>query len=112
MSGSRAPSVPHGSRLVAALALTTALTAIGLTVVKDAAANTVPGAVPGAALTTLPPSGSPGTAVPTMTMTPSPPSGPTNVTATGVTTTSVTLSWTAAVKGCCAVAGYEISYTR
>ncbi|MET8067180.1 cellulose binding domain-containing protein, partial [Micromonospora sp. NPDC005313] len=60
----------------------------------------------------------PGTATPTSTprtpdppsTTPFPPSAPTNLTATQVRTTSVTLTWTAATPGCCAVAGYDIVY--
>jgi hypothetical protein len=54
------------------------------------------------ALSTPAPSGS------TPNTSPFPPSAPTNLTATQVTTGSVTLSWTASTPGCCAVEGYDI----
>ncbi|WP_309232104.1 cellulose binding domain-containing protein [Micromonospora tarensis] len=41
---------------------------------------------------------------------PFPPSTPTNLTASEVKTGSVTLTWTAATPGCCAVTGYDITY--
>ncbi|MEU0560988.1 cellulose binding domain-containing protein [Dactylosporangium sp. NPDC006015] len=40
---------------------------------------------------------------------PFPPTPPTNLRATAVTSTSVTLSWTASSRGCCAVTGYDIT---
>ena len=40
---------------------------------------------------------------------PSPPTPPTNLRATAVTSTSVTLSWTASSRGCCAITGYDIT---
>jgi hypothetical protein len=43
---------------------------------------------------------------------PFPPGAPTNLAATQVTTTSVTLTWTASTPGCCAVAGYDVSYLQ
>jgi endoglucanase/cellulose 1,4-beta-cellobiosidase len=43
---------------------------------------------------------------------PLPPGPPTDLTVTGVTSTSVTLSWTASTPGCCPVAGYEIAYKQ
>ncbi|MEU0551610.1 cellulose binding domain-containing protein [Micromonospora sp. NPDC005979] len=49
------------------------------------------------------PPGTPGTS-------PFPPSPPTNLTASEVRTGSVTLTWTAAKPGCCAVVGYDITY--
>ncbi|MGV9212191.1 cellulose binding domain-containing protein [Micromonospora sp. RB23] len=49
------------------------------------------------------PPGTPGTS-------PFPPSPPTNLTASAVGAGSVTLTWTAAKPGCCAVAGYDITY--
>ncbi|MEV4213641.1 cellulose binding domain-containing protein [Micromonospora sp. NPDC049662] len=67
------------------------------------------GAVPAAEPTgtappppTTPP-GTPGTS-------PFPPSPPTNLTASEVRTGSVTLTWTAARPGCCAIVGYDITY--
>ena len=59
----------------------------------------------------------PATSVPSPTVTapnpsPFPPSAPTNVTATTVRTTSITLTWTASTPGCCAVTGYDILYQR
>ncbi|MFI2710575.1 cellulose binding domain-containing protein [Micromonospora sp. NPDC018662] len=73
-------------------------------------------AVLGTAVVAAPPAGA-GTAEPTPTTTPSvpsttplPPSAPTNLTASEVRSRSVTLTWTAATPGCCAVAGYDITY--
>jgi endoglucanase/cellulose 1,4-beta-cellobiosidase len=43
---------------------------------------------------------------------PFPPSAPTGLTVTAVTTTSVTLSWTASTRGCCEIVGYDIMYFR
>lgn len=52
----------------------------------------------------------PSTAPSTPSTSPFPPSTPTNFTASAVTTTSVTLTWTASTPGCCAIAGYTITY--
>ena len=57
----------------------------------------------------------PGTSVPSPTVTapnpsPFPPNPPTNLTATTVKSTSITLTWTASTRGCCAVTGYDINY--
>lgn len=41
---------------------------------------------------------------------PFPPSTPTNLTASEVTAGSITLTWTAATPGCCAITGYDITY--
>jgi chitodextrinase len=41
---------------------------------------------------------------------PHPPSAPTDLVATRVTSVSVTLTWTASVRGCCEIAGYDIPY--
>ncbi len=41
---------------------------------------------------------------------PVPPSAPTNLTASEVRSSSVTLTWTAATSGCCTIAGYDITY--
>ncbi|WP_433537865.1 cellulose binding domain-containing protein [Micromonospora sp. CA-249363] len=49
------------------------------------------------------PPGTPGTS-------PFPPSPPTNLSASEVRTGSVTLTWTAAKPGCCAIVGYDITY--
>jgi len=75
------------------------------------------GAVPAGAaapLTTGPPTPGPtGSATPvTPGTSPFPPGAPSNLTATAVTTGSVTLSWTAAPRGCCAVVAYDITYTQ
>lgn len=70
------------------------------------AVNDARGSAPPSALTNTPPpstSGVPNTS-------PFPPSPPTNLHATAVTSTSVTLSWTASNRGCCSVTGYDISY--
>ncbi|WP_435206563.1 cellulose binding domain-containing protein [Micromonospora sp. bgisy143] len=50
-----------------------------------------------------PPPGTPGTS-------PFPPTPPTNLIASEVRTGSVTLTWTAAKPGCCAIVGYDITY--
>ncbi|MEE3920464.1 fibronectin type III domain-containing protein [Micromonospora sp. BRA006-A] len=55
------------------------------------------------------PTSTPGTPDPPST-TPFPPSAPTNLTATRVRSTSVTLTWTAATARCCPVVGYDITY--
>nr|MDT0656979.1 cellulose binding domain-containing protein [Micromonospora sp. DSM 115978] len=44
--------------------------------------------------------------------TPFPPSTPSNLVATEVRTTSVTLTWTASTPTCCAIAGYDVNYLR
>ncbi|WP_030488506.1 cellulose binding domain-containing protein [Micromonospora chokoriensis] len=63
-------------------------------------------AVPGAApAETVPP-----TPISTPSTSPVPPSAPTNLTASEVSTGSVTLTWTAATPGCCAITGYDITY--
>lgn len=69
-------------------------------------------AVLGATVGTTPAIGSsgPAAAPSTPSTTPFPPSPPTNLTASEVTTRSVTLTWTAATPGCCLVAGYDITY--
>lgn len=111
MPGSRHTSSTSGPRLLAALALTAALTATGVTAVKEPA-----GAVPGAAMTpvmaTVDPSTwtGPGTPVPTVTANPSqsPLAPPTNVAVAGVTSTSVTLTWTAPARG--EAVAYPITY--
>ena len=120
MGESRSTSLLSGPRLLAALALTATLTAVGLT-----AARSAEGAVPGIGMVpgmaTVNPStwtGS-GTPVPTVPASPAPSSAgpsqsplapPTNVTVTRVTATSITLTWTAPVRG--QATGYSISYVN
>ncbi|WP_194821069.1 cellulose binding domain-containing protein [Micromonospora sp. S-DT3-3-22] len=58
------------------------------------------------AAATAPPTTPPGTP----NTSPFPPGVPTNVVASQVRTGSVTLTWTAATPGCCAIAGYDITY--
>lgn len=98
--------------LLAAVVVSTAVltTAISAAPAADAGAAP-PAAYPGI----VPPPGGP--AAPTPTTAPStpstspfPPSAPTNLTASEVRTGSVTLTWTAARPGCCAVTGYDITY--
>ncbi|MCF0095401.1 cellulose binding domain-containing protein [Micromonospora sp. MH99] len=57
---------------------------------------------------TVPPA--PTTAPSTPNTSPFPPSVPTNLAASEVRSGSVTLTWTAAKPGCCAVTGYDITY--
>lgn len=57
-----------------------------------------------------PPASSPTASLPNIS--PFPPGAPTNLTATQVTGVSVTLSWTASTMGCCAIAGYDITYLQ
>ncbi|WP_431878244.1 cellulose binding domain-containing protein [Micromonospora marina] len=96
--------------VLAAAVLGTALTAAP----SPGAAYPAVASAPGGAAT--PAAGPTGTATPptstpsTPSTTPFPPSAPTNLTATGVRTTSVTLTWTAATPGCCPVVGYDITY--
>ncbi|MCZ7438202.1 cellulose binding domain-containing protein [Micromonospora sp. WMMC241] len=107
---------------LAAVALTTAVLGTALGVAPAAGAGTAaPAAYPvvapapgGVAVSAAEPSG---TAPPTPTVSlstpntsPFPPSAPTNLTAGPVRTGSVTLTWTAARPGCCAVVGYDITY--
>ena len=120
MGESRSTSLLSGPRLLAALALTATLTAAGLTAARSAE-GAVPstGMVPGMA--TVNPStwtGS-GTPVPTVPASPAPSSAgpsqsplapPTNVTVTSVRATSITLTWTAPVRG--QATGYSISYVN
>jgi hypothetical protein len=63
------------------------------------------GAAPGP--TTTPTAGPP-----TIDISPQPPTAPTDLRITAVTSTSVSLAWTAARGGCCGVAGYDLTYTQ
>ena len=103
--------------LLAAVVLSTAVLGTALTAVPPAGAGTAyPAVAPapgGAAAPVADPTGtvSPPTSTPsTPSTTPFPPSAPTNLTATQVRSTSVTLTWTAATRGCCPVVGYDITY--
>ncbi|MFB9234919.1 cellulose binding domain-containing protein [Plantactinospora siamensis] len=85
--------------LSAALALPIAL--LGVCLAAPAAGAAAPGPTPT------------GTAVPsTPNTSPFPPSAPTNLRAAQVSTTSIVLNWTASTPGCCAVSGYDITYTQ
>jgi hypothetical protein len=90
---------------------------IGAAIVLVAAAwlvavNSAPGAAvppaPGQVAMTSPPPPSGGPSTPNTS--PFPPTPPTNLHATSVTSNSVTLEWTASSRGCCAIAGYSITY--
>ncbi|MGV9370442.1 cellulose binding domain-containing protein [Micromonospora tulbaghiae] len=104
--------------LPAAAVLATAVLATALTAAPSAGAGTAyPQVAPapgGAAAFAAEPTGTappPPTSTPsTPSTTPFPPSAPTNLTATRVRSTSVTLTWTAATRGCCPVVGYDITY--
>jgi hypothetical protein len=96
--------------LLAATVLPAAAFGALVVAVPGAGASTHAGAA--VALDTSPPTspspsspGTPGTS-------PFPPGAPTNLTATAVTTGSVTLSWTASTAGCCSIAGYDILYMQ
>jgi cellulose binding protein with CBM2 domain/fibronectin type III domain protein len=97
MSGLRSLTVSRGARAVlTATALTASLFAAVLLAGPAAQGSTVPSAP---TVTTGPPNPSP-----------FPPGPPGDLTATAVTTGSVTLSWTASTRGCCTVTGYDITW--
>ncbi|MGC4870076.1 cellulose binding domain-containing protein [Micromonospora sp. DT53] len=115
MTGVRSSSLIRRLRpgLLAAVVLSTAVLGAALSA-APAADAAYPGAIPvprAAAVSVAEPTG---TAPPTPPSTPStspvPPSAPTNLTASEVRSASVTLTWTAAAPGCCAIAGYDITY--
>ncbi|MFG1913214.1 cellulose binding domain-containing protein [Micromonospora sp. NPDC048898] len=124
MTGVRSSSLIRRPRPgpLAAVVLATAVLATALSAAPAADAGTAaPAAYPGVApapggaarsaaepTSTAPPA--PTTAPSTPNTSPFPPSAPTNLTASEVRTGSVTLSWTAARPGCCAVTGYDITY--
>ncbi|MEH0819645.1 MULTISPECIES: cellulose binding domain-containing protein [unclassified Micromonospora] len=101
---------------VTAVALSTAVLATALSAAPAGAGTAYPQVAPapgGAAVSVAEPTATapPLTSTPTTpSTTPFPPSAPTNLTATEVRTTSVTLTWAAARPGCCPVAGYDITY--
>jgi hypothetical protein len=99
---SRTRTLPSSLRLASVAAL--ALIAGALLIAVNDASGSAPAA---ATLSTPAPSlsGTPNTS-------PFPPSPPTNVQASAVTATSVTLTWTASARGCCAVTGYDILYQQ
>ncbi|WP_329016382.1 cellulose binding domain-containing protein [Micromonospora rifamycinica] len=120
------PSSPPFRRawpgLVATVVSSIAVLGVGLTAGPAAGAGTtapVPAAighpapagvaapVPAQATATPPGPTAPST---TPNTSPFPPGAPTNVAASQVRTGSVTLTWTAATPGCCAIVGYDITY--
>lgn len=123
LHGRRMTGVPSSSLIrrlrpgLLAVVLSTAVlgTALSAAPAADAAAPAAyPGVIPApraAAVSVAEPTG---TAPPTPPSTPStspvPPGAPTNLTASEVRSASVTLTWTAATPGCCAIAGYDITY--
>ncbi|MEU1883983.1 cellulose binding domain-containing protein [Micromonospora rifamycinica] len=121
------PSSPPFRRvlpgLVAAVVSSIAVLGVGPTAVPVAGAGTTaPGRVaevghPVPAAVAAPVPGQTGATPPAPTAPPTtpntspfPPGAPTNVTASQVRTGSVTLTWTAATPGCCAIVGYDITY--
>ncbi|WP_432901462.1 cellulose binding domain-containing protein [Micromonospora matsumotoense] len=133
MAGMRSSSLRRRVRpgLLAAVVSSIAVLGVGLIAVPAAGAGTATpagpvagshpevapmpagaaGTLPGSA-TTPPSTPTPAPTTPPTTPDPSPfpPSAPTNVTASQVRAGSVTLTWTAATPGCCAIAGYDIIY--
>ncbi|MFI5837842.1 cellulose binding domain-containing protein [Micromonospora sp. NPDC051300] len=102
---------PLAAVAVSAAVLATALVAVPAADAGTAAPAAYPRVAPapgGAAAPAAEPT--PTTAASTPNTSPFPPSAPTNLTATAVRTGSVTLTWTAATPGCCAIAGYDITY--
>lgn len=80
----------------------TAAPAVHPAVAPAPRAAAVSGAAPAGATPTTP-SSTPSTS-------PVPPGAPTNLSASEVRSASVTLTWTAATSGCCAITGYDITY--
>ncbi|MDQ7904952.1 cellulose binding domain-containing protein [Phytohabitans sp. ZYX-F-186] len=96
--------------LLAATLLPAAAFGALVVAVPGAGASPLPGA---AALDTSPPTPpTPPTTPTTPGTSPFPPGAPGSLTASAVTTGSVTLTWTAATPGCCAVTAYDITYTQ
>ncbi|MEU1751902.1 cellulose binding domain-containing protein [Micromonospora matsumotoense] len=129
MAGMRSSSLRRRVRpgLLAAVVSSIAVLGVGLIAVPAADAGTATPAGPvagshpevapmpaGAAgsATTPPSTPTPAPTTPPTTpdTSPFPPSAPKNVTASQVRAGSVTLTWTAATPGCCAIAGYDITY--
>ncbi|MDG6106987.1 cellulose binding domain-containing protein [Dactylosporangium aurantiacum] len=101
MSGTRALLSPLRLASVAA----TALLAGALLVAVNDASGSVPPAAAAPAAPAPSGSGTPNTS-------PFPPTAPANLRVTAVTSTSVTLSWTASTPGCCQVTGYDVTYMQ
>jgi cellulose 1,4-beta-cellobiosidase len=89
------------SRLLALFAAIVVVAALWLTV----------GTAPGSARAETPPPIPPTSPTPPN-PSPFPPTVPGDLRVTAVTSTSVTLAWTASAPGCCAVAGYDITWTQ
>jgi cellulose 1,4-beta-cellobiosidase len=89
------------SRLLALFAAIVVLAALWLTI------GTAPGSARAETPAPIPPT-SPTPPNPS----PFPPTVPGDLRVTAVTSTSITLAWTASAPGCCAVAGYDITYTQ
>ncbi|GIH15847.1 hypothetical protein Raf01_40190 [Rugosimonospora africana] len=100
--------MPRGGRAKFLLAAVSAVAVIGtgLIAVKAAEAGVPSGGPPAAAQ----PATTPTPSLPNTS--PFPPSAPTDLVATHVGATSITLAWTASTPGCCAVEGYRITYYR
>jgi Cellulose binding domain/Fibronectin type III domain len=90
---------------------TLAVTAGGIGLIAAGGAEAAPRATSVGPLSdTVAVTTAPATGGPTLNTSPFPPSAPTNLTATAVHTTSITLSWTASTQGCCPVTGYDVIY--
>jgi endoglucanase/cellulose 1,4-beta-cellobiosidase len=114
--------MPRVPRIPILLAVSLVLPAAALLIPAGAAA-TAPAPLPAPAAATPAPSSSgspspsgPGTPFPSGPTTPNtspyPPTAPADLRATGVTSTSITLTWTASAPGCCPVDRYEITWTQ
>ncbi|MEU7679319.1 cellulose binding domain-containing protein [Micromonospora taraxaci] len=101
--------------LLAAVVLSTVVLGTALAAVPAADAGTgapaaYPGVAPAPGQAAAPIATAPTTDPSTPGTSPFPPSTPTNLTASEVRTGSITLTWTAATPGCCAITGYDITY--
>ncbi|MGW1447257.1 fibronectin type III domain-containing protein, partial [Micromonospora sp. NPDC002411] len=94
----------HSFSLVRRMGLASLAAAVLATVVLGTVLSAAPAADAGSA------SAAPTTAPSTPGTSPFPPGTPTNLTASEVRTGSITLTWTAATPGCCAITGYDITY--
>ncbi|MET7862885.1 cellulose binding domain-containing protein [Micromonospora taraxaci] len=101
--------------VLAAVVLSTVVLGTALSAVPAADAGTGapaadPRVAPAAGQAAAPTATAPTAAPSTPGTSPFPPSTPTNLTASEVRTGSITLTWTAATPGCCAITGYDITY--